>query len=180
MSTVFATAVCAARGLRHQPSYDAPTGASREPARAERGRGELFGRRVDEPAAMTLMHAKRDPGSRVCSEAHGGPWETRASDLDGLRMCPLLCPPAPTSIAAEPKRRGIIIRMSGVRVRPPALLLLAGRVSKNGSKTTKAQQTGLPTGQVTPSDGDARKASHTPAASACDQTFSARARCMPS
>jgi hypothetical protein len=36
------------------------------------------------------------------------------------RLCPLLCPPARVLGAVEPKRRGIIIRVSGVRVPPPA------------------------------------------------------------
>jgi hypothetical protein len=36
------------------------------------------------------------------------------------QLCPLSCPPAPANGAAEPKRPGIIIRVSGVRVPPPA------------------------------------------------------------
>src|SRR4051794_6047769 len=35
-------------------------------------------------------------------------------------MCPLSCPPAPSNGAVEPRGSGIIIRVSGVRVPPPA------------------------------------------------------------
>jgi hypothetical protein len=36
------------------------------------------------------------------------------------RLCPLLCPPAPSTGTVEPKHTGIIIRVAGVRVPPPA------------------------------------------------------------
>jgi hypothetical protein len=59
------------------------------------------------------------PGSATFGT--GGTWNgIRADDFGIARMCPLSCPPAPANDAAEPKRSGIIIRVSGVRVPPPA------------------------------------------------------------
>jgi hypothetical protein len=45
---------------------------------------------------------------------------SEASCPPSPRTCPLLCPRAPSSGAVEPNHSGIIIRVSGVRVPPPA------------------------------------------------------------
>ena len=54
-------------------------------------------------------------------------WGHCKPSLDTAQLCPLLCPPAPVLGSVEPKRRGIIIRVSGVRVPPPALEVPANR-----------------------------------------------------
>jgi hypothetical protein len=55
-------------------------------------------------------------GSQPCA----GRWEREPARRQAVQMCPLSCPPARANPAAEPKRAGIIIRVSGVRVPPPA------------------------------------------------------------
>ena len=75
------------------------------------------------PQCRSLSSAGRSRMSLIPSEprrmsslGRQPPVETKADQ----QKCPLLCPPAAGNTAPEPKQRGIIIRVSGVRVPPPA------------------------------------------------------------
>ena len=58
------------------------------------------------------------PGSRSCLDRNRG-----TLLLSAPRFCPLFCPPGCIFGSAEPKHAGIMIRVSGVRVPPPASTL---------------------------------------------------------
>jgi hypothetical protein len=70
-------------------------------------------RELPGPDLMRVMAA-----SKLDSPARSPP-SVRAS-APTPRLCPLSCPPAPANARVEPKHIGIIIRVSGVRVPPPA------------------------------------------------------------
>jgi len=72
-------------------------------------------------------HRRRAPAVR--SSWHVGRWPDRRERhlLATAQLCPLLCPRAQVFGSVEPKRCGIIIRVSGVRVPPPASEVPANR-----------------------------------------------------
>jgi hypothetical protein len=84
------------------------------------------------PASTARRNAEllplRNPHASLASSAPSRQHASQAGHKYNLlrgdlrrRICPLSCPPARANGGAEPMRRGIIIRVSGVRDPPPAL-----------------------------------------------------------
>ena len=99
------------RGRAGERQVDPTPAARPRPERRRLRRGRQRGRRDHDPRTAPV----------AAVEAATAGTTTRKHLMDPkARLCHLLCPPAPSNGAVEPKRRGIIIRVSAVRVPPPA------------------------------------------------------------
>jgi hypothetical protein len=75
------------------------------------------------PASLRLRYPRtaHTPAEVRSGTSAGSDRETAAEPAPvAAHSCPLFGPPAPSNPAVEPKHSGIIIRVSGVRVPPPA------------------------------------------------------------
>ena len=120
--------------LRRAPQHDPPVrrrsdtimGRALQARPSVRQRAAVLTRRSARLVAIAF-HARRQwrppPGfARFRPRA-----KANASARGRVQTCPLSCPPDPSNDGAEPKCSGIIIRVSGVRVPPPACAVPANR-----------------------------------------------------
>ena len=72
-----------------------------------------------QPASSPARRSDR-PAHRIARALLRRAADTRNGVRPGAQLCPTACPTGPELPMAEPNRAGIIIRVSGVRVPPPA------------------------------------------------------------